>query len=114
MTSSLARAVRHDRTSRYAVNAAKAMEACSTENLSSYASCSKGAIELIEPTLTDADARLSVTSGSDNYEIVVTSNRDADAATFTLSRLSNGATSRTCSTGTADKCGCSAQTSGVW
>jgi type IV pilus assembly protein PilA len=97
-----------------AVNAAKAMEACSTENLSSYASCSKGAIELIEPTLTDADARLSVTSGTDNYEIVVTSNRDADAATFTLSRLSNGATSRTCSTGTADKGGCSAQTSGVW
>jgi type IV pilus assembly protein PilA len=97
-----------------AVDAAKAMAACSTENDASYASCSKASLETIEPTLTGADARLSVTSTDDTYEIVVTSNRDADAVTFTLSRSFNGATGRTCSTGTASKGACSAQTSGVW
>jgi type IV pilus assembly protein PilA len=96
------------------VTAAQAMETCATDNNGSYTSCSKASIESVEPTLNDADSRLAVTSGSNNYQIVVTANRDSNAATFTLSRSSTGATSRTCSTGTVDKGGCSAQTSGSW
>jgi type IV pilus assembly protein PilA len=96
-----------------AVTAAKAMETCGTENSGSYASCSKGSLEAIEPTLNDAYARLAVTSGVTDYQIVVTSNRDSDAVTFTLSRASDGITTRTCDTGTANPGGCSAQ-SGTW
>jgi len=96
------------------VTAAEAMETCATDNNGSYTNCSKASLQSIEPTLNDANARLAVTSGSNNYQIVVTSNRDSNAATFTLSRSSNGASSRTCSTGTADKGGCSAQSGGSW
>jgi type IV pilus assembly protein PilA len=94
--------------------AATAMESCGTENSGSYASCSKASLEATEPTLNGADAFLAVTSGVNDYEIVVTSNRDSDAATFTLSRSSDGITSRTCDTGTADKGSCSAQAGGTW
>ena len=97
-----------------AVTAAEAMETCATDNNGSYTSCSKASLESIEPTLNDADPRLAVTSGSNNYQIVVTSNRDSNAATFTLSRSSNGQSGRTCSTGSADKGGCSAQSGGTW
>ena len=97
-----------------AVTAAEAMETCATDNNGQYTNCSKASLESIEPTLNDADARLTVSSGSNNYQVVVTSNRDSNAATFTLSRSSDGTTSRTCGTGTADKGGCSAQTSGTW
>jgi type IV pilus assembly protein PilA len=97
-----------------AVEAATTMEACATEHSGSYASCSKASLESIEPTLNGADARLAVTPGVDNYQIVVTSNRDSNAATFTLSRSSDGSTSRTCDTGTANKGACSAQTGGTW
>ena len=49
----------------------------------------------IEPTLNDAGARLaSRRSSANNYTIVVTSNRDSNAATFTLSRASTGTTTR--------------------
>jgi type IV pilus assembly protein PilA len=96
------------------VTAAEAMETCATDNNGSYTNCSKASIESIEPTLNDADSRLAVTSGANNYQIVVTSNRDSNAATFTLSRSSNGASTRSCSTGTVDKGGCSAQTGGSW
>ena len=96
------------------VAAATAMEACVTENSGDYTPCSKTALEAIDPTLNGADARLAVTSSSDNYEIVVTANRDSNAATFTLSRSSDGSTSRTCDTGTADQGGCSAQSGGTW
>jgi type IV pilus assembly protein PilA len=95
-----------------AVVAAKSMEACSTDDNGSYASCSKASLEAIEPTLNDADARLNVTSTTDEYEIVVTSSRDAGAVTFTLSRFADGTTTRTCATGGASKGGCSA--SGTW
>jgi hypothetical protein len=44
----------------------------------------------------------------------VTSNRDANAATFTLVRAANGTTTRGCGTGSADKGGCSAQSGGSW
>ena len=97
-----------------AVTAAEAMETCATDNNGAYTSCSLASIRAIEPTLNDAGARLTVSSGASNYQVVVTSNRDSNAATFTLSRSSTGATSRTCSTGTADKGGCSAQSGGTW
>ena len=97
-----------------AVTAAQAAETCATDNNGVYTSCTEAAIQSIEPTLNDAAARLVVTPGANNYSVVVTSNRDSNAATFTLSRSSDGTTSRTCGTGTADKGGCSAQTSGTW
>ena len=97
-----------------AVTAAEAMETCATDNNGSYTNCSKASLVSIEPTLYDACARLAVTPGANNFEIVVTSNRDSNAATFTLSRASTGSTTRSCGTGTADKGGCSAQSSGSW
>ena len=97
-----------------AVAASEAMETCGTDSNGSYAGCSKASLESIEPTLNNADARVAVTTASNNYQIVVTSNRDSNAATFTLSRSTNGQTSRTCTTGTADRGGCSAQSGGSW
>jgi type IV pilus assembly protein PilA len=97
-----------------AVTAAEAMETCATDNNGAYTNCTKPSLTAIEPTLNDAGTRLSVSSGSNNYQVVVTSNRDSNAATFTLSRSSTGATGRSCSTGTADKGGCSSQSGGSW
>jgi type IV pilus assembly protein PilA len=97
-----------------AVTAAEAFETCATDNNGSYTNCSLAALRSIEPTLNDAGSRLAVTPGSNNYQVVVTSNRDSNAAAFTLSRSANGTTSRDCSTGSADKGGCSAQTGGTW
>jgi type IV pilus assembly protein PilA len=99
------------------VTAAEAMETCSTDNNGSYGpNCTEASLDSIEPTLNDSAGRTVVTAGTNNYSIVVTSNRDSNAATFTLSRSSNGQTSRTCSTGTADKGGCGAQsgTGATW
>ena len=95
-----------------AVNAAIAMEACIAQYGSTYSGCTKASLESIEPTLNDVDARLAVSAGSDDYKIVVTSDRDAGAATFTISRASDGSTTRTCSTGTAEKGAC--LTGGTW
>jgi type IV pilus assembly protein PilA len=97
-----------------AVTAAEAMETCATDNNGAYANCSKASIVSIEPTLNDAGTRLAVTPGANDYQIVVTSNRDSGAATFTLSRSSTGTTTRSCATGSADKGGCSATASGSW
>jgi type IV pilus assembly protein PilA len=97
-----------------AVTSAEAMETCATDNNGSYASCSEASLLAIEPTLNDVSARLVVSSTANSYSVIVTSNRDANAATFTLSRASGGTTTRTCTTGSADKGGCSATTSGTW
>jgi type IV pilus assembly protein PilA len=96
-----------------AVTAAKAMEACSTDANGRYTNCDVAALESIEPTLNDADPRLTVTSAAKDYEIVVSSKRDAGAANFTLSRADDGTTTRTCTTGSAERGGCSSQ-SGTW
>jgi type IV pilus assembly protein PilA len=96
------------------VTAAKALEVCSSEANASYSSCSAATLQNIEATLRNAGSRLSITTGSNDYSVVVTSKRDSNAATFTLSRSSNATTSRTCDTGGADKGGCSAQSSGTW
>jgi type IV pilus assembly protein PilA len=97
-----------------AVTAAEAMETCATDNNGAYTNCSEASLDAIEPTLNDSASRTVVTSGSNNYQIVVTSNRDSNAATFTLSRAATGATTRSCATGTADKGGCSATSAGSW
>ena len=97
-----------------AVTAAEAFETCATDNNGSYSSCTLASLRSIEPTLNDAGSRLSVSSGSNNYQVVVTSNRDSNAATFTLSRAAGGTTARTCATGSADKGGCSATSGGTW
>jgi len=54
-----------------------------------------------------------VSSTANSYDIVVTSNRDANAATFTLARAAGGTTTRSCATGSADKGGCSATSGGI-
>jgi type IV pilus assembly protein PilA len=95
-----------------AVTAAKAFEACSTDADGSYSGCALASLQAIEPTL--SNSTLSVSSGAKSYEVIVTADRDSNAATFTLSRASNGTTSHTCDTGAADKGGCSAQSGGTW
>jgi len=97
-----------------AVSAAKAMETCSTEQNGNYSGCSTASLLNIESTLRNAGSRLDITPASNNYLIVVTSKRDSNAATFTISRSSNGSTTRSCATGTADKGGCSSQSNGTW
>jgi type IV pilus assembly protein PilA len=98
-----------------AATAARAFEACRTDaNTGSYAPCALASLTAIEPSLNDVGPRLAVSATSDTYQVTVTANRDANAAVFTLSRLSSGARTRTCSTGSADKGGCSAQSSGTW
>jgi type IV pilus assembly protein PilA len=96
------------------VTAAKAMEACATDTTGSYAPCSKASLLSIEPTLNDAGSRLTVSAASKSYEIDVTSKRDSGTPSFTLSRSSDGSTSRSCSTGAAEKGGCSSQSNGTW
>ena len=95
-----------------AVTAAKAVEACSTDNNGVYTSCNKVAVESIEPTLNDVDARLTVTPNAHDYQIVVVSDRDLGAVAFTYTRKADGTSSRDCSYGSADRGGCS--TSGTW
>ena len=98
-----------------ASTAARAFEACKTDtNAGSYAPCSVSSLTAIEPALNDAGSRLNVTSTTNTYQVTVTADRDAGAAVFTLSRLTTGARTRTCSTGSAEKGGCSAQSSGTW
>ncbi len=98
-----------------AATGARAFEACKTDtNGGTYEPCSLESLTAIEPALNDAGSALSVSSTADTYEVTVTADRDAGAATFTISRLASGARTRTCSTGSADKGGCSAQSSGTW
>ncbi len=98
-----------------ASTAATAFETCRSDTSGgSYASCSLPSLTAIEPSLNDAGSRLTVSSTANSYEITVAANRDSGAAVFTLSRDSAGARTRTCSTGSADKGGCSAQSSGTW
>ena len=96
-----------------AVTAAEAFETCADRQQRFVHDCST-ALGRSSPRST-TPARAGVTPGASDYHvIVVTSNRDSNAAKFTLSRSSTGPRSRTCATGTADKGGCSAQTNGTW
>jgi type IV pilus assembly protein PilA len=69
----------------------------------------------------DAEAKSVAVTAAESFETCATDNNgsyaactDSNAATFVLARASNGTTSRTCGTGSADKGGCSAQASGTW
>jgi len=95
-----------------AVMAAKTMEACAADNGGSYESCSKDALVSMEPGLADADDRLTVVTGSGTYEIGIMSKRDPTVS-FTVSKASDGTTSRTCSTN-EDRGGCQVPTTGTW
>ena len=97
-----------------AVTAAEAMETCATDNNGQYTNCSKASLESIEPTLNDADARLTVSSTASTYGITVGSTRDATNVKFTVARAAGGTTTRSCATGSNDKGGCSATSSGTW
>jgi type IV pilus assembly protein PilA len=99
-----------------AVTAAEAFETCATDNNGSYATCNVAALTAIEPTLSDAGNRLSVTPASNNYVVTVRSNRDGGTgATFSLTRNANGTTTRGCTIASgSDKGGCSATSGGTW
>src|SRR2546430_10718375 len=79
------------------VTAAEAMETCATDNNGSDTSCSKPSLESIEPTLNDADARLMVSSGSNNYAITGASSRDTTNVKFTLAPSATRTTNPPCS-----------------
>ena len=96
------------------VTAAEAFETCATDNNGAYTACTESALLSIEPTLNDVSSRLAVSSTANTYSVTVTSNRDSNAATFVLARAAAGTTTRTCGTGSADRGGCSAQSSGTW
>ena len=100
-----------------AVTAAEAMETCATDNNGSYSGCNVSSLVAIEPTLSDANnaSRLTVTTPSTtSYTVTVKSTRDTSQVQFVLSRAANGTTTRSCQSGSADKGGCSAASSGSW
>jgi type IV pilus assembly protein PilA len=92
-----------------ATTAAQAMETCATDNDGSYSSCDEGTILNIEPSLNDSAARLTVTNASNNYAVAV-STSDSRGQTYTLTKNSNGSSSRTCIA--AQKGGC--KSGGTW
>jgi len=95
-----------------ALTAKQAIESCASET-GTYQSCSESELIAIEPSLKDVPDRLDVTTGARSYQIIVVSRRDP-AVSFTLARAANGTTSRTCSTGNADRGGCVAPSTGTW
>jgi type IV pilus assembly protein PilA len=96
--------------------AAESMETCATDNNGAYsASCNKSALLLIEPTLNDSAARLTVTPGTpaSGYTLTVASNRDSGGVVFTYRRNADGSTTRSCTVASGtDRGGC--PSSGSW
>jgi type IV pilus assembly protein PilA len=90
-----------------AVTAARVIEACASDNDGFYTACDKATVQSIEPTLKDFDARLAVTSTDTDYAIVVVSDRDAGAVSFTYAKHADGTTTRDCAHGGAKRGGCS-------
>jgi prepilin-type N-terminal cleavage/methylation domain-containing protein len=95
-----------------ALTAKQAIESCASET-GTYQKCTESELLAIEPSLKDASDRLDVTTAARSYQVVVVSRRDP-GVTFTLSRASNGVTTRSCSTGSADRGGCVPPTTGTW
>ena len=76
-----------------------------------YTDADAAALKLIEPTLTDAGTRLTATGNANDYVVNVASDR-TPAVTYTITRASTGATTRTCVLAAgADRGGC---TGGKW
>ena len=75
--------------------ASQAMETCATDNNGDYTSCDKSAIVTIEPTLSDAGARLTVTGASTTGYTVKVTTSDSRGQYYQIAK-SSGATTRTC------------------
>ena len=95
-----------------AVMVAKTIESCAAENGGSYQNCSKEALVSMEPSLKDADDRLTVVAGSGTYEVGVMSKRDPSVS-FTVKKAGDGTTTRTCLTN-EDRGGCQVPRTGTW
>ena len=89
--------------------ASQAMETCATDNNGSYGSCDKSAVLLIEPSLNDAGARLTVTPAASTYTVAVDTN-DSRGQTYTIAKNANGSTSRTCTAAQGGGC----KSNGTW
>ena len=95
-----------------AVIAAQTIEGCAVEHGGSYADCSKDILLKLEPGLADSADRLTVVARSTTFEIGVMSQRDPSVS-FSVSRASDGTTTRSCSTN-EDRGGCRVPTTGTW
>ena len=60
-----------------AVTAAEAMETCATDNNGSYATCTDARPARDRADAERRGARLTVSSGANNYTVIVASNRDS-------------------------------------
>jgi type IV pilus assembly protein PilA len=92
-----------------------AMETYATDNQGSYAGATPALLVGIEETLNEADLggaedadALSVTSGTDTYEVTVESSNTPQ--TFTIERTASGTVNLECTTGGQDGC----PTGGNW
>jgi type IV pilus assembly protein PilA len=84
----------------YAHSAQVAMETCSTDNNGSYATCTQGTLEEIEPTLANADFT-EVSAEEDGYEISIEGSKDTQ--TFTV-KNEGGTLTFPCTTGGEGGC----------
>ena len=75
--------------------ASQAMETCATDNNGDYTSCNLAAITTIEPTLTDAGARLTVTGQSGSGYTVKVTTSDTRGQYYQIAK-SSGASTRSC------------------
>jgi type IV pilus assembly protein PilA len=92
--------------------ASQAMETCASDNDGSYASCDVATVQGIEPSLNDAGTRLHVTPAANNYVVAVDTN-DSRGQTYTITKASNGTTTRSCSlTASGTRGGC--KSTGSW
>ena len=67
-----------------------AAESCATDNNGSYATCTKSALQTLEPALNDSKFT-SITSDANSYTITATSD---STKTATIAKASNGAVTR--------------------
>jgi type IV pilus assembly protein PilA len=89
--------------------ASQAMETCATDNNGAYTTCDKSAVLLIEPSLNDTGARLTVTPAASTYTVAVDTN-DARGQTYTIQKNANGSSSRTCVAAQGGGC----KSNGTW
>jgi type IV pilus assembly protein PilA len=75
--------------------ASQAMETCATDNNGDYSNCNKTAIVTIEPTLTDAGTRLTITGQSGSGYVAKVTTSDNRGQYYQITKAS-GATTRQC------------------
>ena len=94
-----------DASAKEAVRTAEtAMETYATDHNGSYAGADNAALENIEDTLTQVDARLTVSpgAGGDSYTVTVDSTNTPN--TFSIARSNAGTTTLTCTVDGSDGC----------